>query len=102
MVFIIPILIFSPLLKSKSIKEKIESNKIKIEDNLGYLYDESSDEIDHYNPEDDNSDNSDNDDDSRYIDSRMNQMLKTMPKQILKTLKLNLDNMDMVKRIFQM
>ena len=43
---------------------------IKIEDNLGYLYDESSDEIDHYNPEDDdNDDDEDNDDDDNDIDN---------------------------------
>ena len=45
---------------------------IKIEDNLGYLYDESSDEIDHYNPEDDNNDNCDNSDNSDNSDNNDN------------------------------
>ena len=57
------------------------SDYINQSDNTEHFHDNSSVCSNDY------SDNSDNDDDSRYIDSRMNQMLKTMPKQILKTLK---------------
>jgi hypothetical protein len=44
---------------------------VKLEDNLGYLYDDSSDDIDNYNPNDSNSDsNSETDTDSDYDETK--------------------------------